>query len=150
MMGIKVKPDSKYLTHDTVTSVNNLVGAIQGVACHFVPELTDENFDAMFDAMGVPKTGSTPCAQFLAELDVIYGDGKVFINTHSPNIPPNLIPIVQNIGQDLHILNMNLEKSLRNGKESFFPLNQMFILLKYPRIDQHQSRPHWIGIGLHL
>lgn len=108
MMGLNVKPDGKYLTQDTVASVNNLVGAIQGVACHFVPELTDENFDAMFDAMGVPKTGSTPCAQFLAELDVIYGDGKVFINTHSPNIPPNLIPIVQNIGQDLHTLTTSI------------------------------------------
>lgn len=108
MMGIKVKPDSKYLTHDTVTSVNNLVGAIQGVACHFVPELTDENIDAMLDAMGVPKTGSTPCAQLIAEIDAIYGDGRAFINTHSQNIPPNLRPVVQNIGKDLHTFSTNI------------------------------------------
>jgi hypothetical protein len=69
MIGLYVKPDSRYFTTDMAQNTNDLLGSIRDTACRFAPDVVnDANLDQMFNFFNVPEVVETSCARLINEM----------------------------------------------------------------------------------
>jgi len=69
MIGLYVKPDSRYFTNDMAQNTNDLLGSIRDTACRFAPDVVnDANLDQMFNFFDVPEVVETSCTRLINEM----------------------------------------------------------------------------------
>jgi hypothetical protein len=118
MIGINVRPDTKYLNNNTADLANNLLSAIQTTACKYALEnITDDNLDQSFDLYDVPEI-ITSCTAELNKIASLYS--SLYAGNRYPELRPILnqsyellTDIVKNECVDDEITRTGLKRSIQ-------------------------------------
>jgi hypothetical protein len=118
MIGINVRPDTKYLNNNTAVLANNLLSTIQATACKYVLEnTTDDILDQMFDVYDVPEIISS-CSAELNKVASLYS--FLYTGIKDPDLRPILnqsyellTDIVKNECVDDEINRTGLKRSIQ-------------------------------------
>jgi hypothetical protein len=118
MIGINVRPDTKYLNNNTADLANNLLSTIQTTACKYALEnTTDDILDQMFDLHDVPDIISS-CTAELNKIASLYS--FLYAGIGDPELRPILnqtyelmTDIVKNECVDDEITRTGLKRSIQ-------------------------------------